>query len=399
MGKVAPRYHVHLPRETSLKTNGVKKIRVLTIIGTRPEAIKLAPVVLELKRRQDLFHVPVCVTAQHRELLDQVLVLFDITPDHDLNIMSSGQTLAQVTARAMEGLDRVVTREKPDLILVQGDTTTAFCGALTGHYHQIRVGHVEAGLRTGNKYAPFPEEINRCLIGRIADLHFAPTEKARKTLLDEGTPEACVFVTGNTVIDALLWVRKRVQDAPPELPKGLVRAIAGQRLILVTGHRRESFGDGFDNIGQAIREIAESFADVAFVYPVHLNPNVREPVNRILEGHPRIHLIEPLSYAPFVWLMDRSTLVLTDSGGVQEEAPSLGKPVLVMRKTTERPEGIAAGNALLVGVQREQITGGLRQLLCDPGRRSRMAAVHNPYGDGFAARRIVEILLKTWGRS
>jgi UDP-N-acetylglucosamine 2-epimerase (non-hydrolysing) len=370
------------------------KTKVLTIIGTRPEAIKLAPVVLELKRQQNLFDFPVCVTAQHREMLDQVLALFSITPDYDLNIMSLGQTLAQVTARAMEGLDGAATQEKPDVILVQGDTTTAFCGALTGYYHQIKVGHVEAGLRTGNKYAPFPEEINRCLVGRIADLHFAPTEQARQTLLNEGIADTSVFVTGNTVIDALLWVRERVRVAPPELPKGLLEAITGQQIILVTGHRRESFGDGFDNICHAIREIADSFVNVAFIYPVHLNPNVCEPVNRILGGHPRIHLIEPLSYAPFVWLMDRATLVLTDSGGVQEEAPSLGKPVLVMRETTERPEGIAAGNALLVGVQRERIVDGIRLLLCDPEKRTMMAAVNNPYGDGLAAKRIVEILLR-----
>lgn len=370
------------------------KSKVLTIIGTRPEAIKLAPVVLELKRRQDLFDSSVCVTAQHREMLDQVLALFGITPDYDLDIMSPGQTLAQVTARAMEGLDNIVSQEKPDVILVQGDTTTAFCGALTGYYHQIKIGHVEAGLRTGNKYAPFPEEINRCMVGRIADLHFAPTEQARQTLLNDGVAGANVFVTGNTVIDALLWVRERVRAAPPELPRGLIGATTGQQIILVTGHRRESFGGGFDNICHAIREIADNFADVAFVYPMHLNPNVREPVNRILGGHPRIHLIEPLSYAPFVWLMDRATIVLTDSGGVQEEAPSLGTPVLVMRETTERPEGIAAGNALLVGVQRERIVGGLRQLISDPAKRAAMATVNNPYGDGLAAQRIVEILLR-----
>jgi len=368
------------------------KIKVLTIIGTRPEAIKLVPVVLELKRRQDLFDFPVCVTAQHREMLDQVLALFGITPNYDLNIMSPGQTLAQVTARAMEGLDGVVSQEKPDVMLVQGDTTTAFCGALTGYYHQIRVGHVEAGLRTGNKYAPFPEEINRCLVGRIADLHFAPTEQARQALLNEGIADPTVFVTGNTVIDALLWVRERVQATPPELPKGLFEVTTEQQIILVTGHRRESFGDGFNNICHAIREVADSFVNVAFIYPVHLNPNVREPVNRILGGHPRIHLIEPLSYAPFVWLMDRATIVLTDSGGVQEEAPSLGKPVLVMREATERPEGITAGNAILVGVQRERIVNGLRQLLCDPERRVMMAAVNNPYGDGLAAKRIVDII-------
>ncbi|RJQ25930.1 UDP-N-acetylglucosamine 2-epimerase (non-hydrolyzing) [Candidatus Parcubacteria bacterium] len=370
------------------------KKKVLTIIGTRPEAIKLAPVLLELKRRQDLFDSSVCVTAQHREMLDQVLALFGITPDYDLDIMSPGQSLAQVTARVMEGLDGVVSPEKPDVILVQGDTTTAFCGALTGYYHQMKVGHIEAGLRTENKYAPFPEEINRCLIGRIADLHFAPTEKARQALLNEGIADPSVFVTGNTVIDALLWVRERVQAAPPELPEGLFEAITGRQIILATGHRRESFGDGFDNICQAIREVADSFVNVAFVYPVHLNPNVREPVNRILGGHPRIHLIEPLSYAPFVWLMDRTTIVLTDSGGVQEEAPSLGKPVLVMRETTERPEGITAGNALLVGVQKERIVDGLKQLLCNPEKRTAMAAVNNPYGDGLAAKRIVDILLQ-----
>ncbi len=369
------------------------KTKVLTIIGTRPEAIKLAPIVLELKRRQSLFDFPVCVTAQHRQMLDQVLSLFGISPDYDLNIMSPGQTLAQVTARAMEGLDSVVSQEKPDIILVQGDTTTAFCGALIGYYHQIKVGHIEAGLRTGNKYAPFPEEINRCMVGRIADLHFAPTEQARQTLLKEGIADQSVFVTGNTVIDALLWVQERVQTVPPELPKGLCEAVTGQKVILVTGHRRESFGDGFDNICYAIHEIADSFTDVVIVYPMHLNPNVREPVNRILGGHPRIQLIEPLSYAPFVWLMDHATIVLTDSGGVQEEAPSLGKPVLVMRETTERPEGIAAGNALLVGVQRERIVEGIRQLLCDPERCAIMAAVNNPYGDGQAAQRIIEILL------
>ena len=363
-------------------------------MGTRPEAIKLAPVILALQQKTPKFSSLVCATAQHRQMLDQALVPFGTNPDYDLDIMSPGQTLAQVTARAMEGLDNVVSLEKPDVILVQGDTTTAFCGALTGYYHQTKVGHVEAGLRTGNKYAPFPEEINRGMVGRIADYHFAPTEQAKQTLLNEGIADQSVFVTGNTVIDALLWVRERVQAAPPELPKGLFEAITGQKMILVTGHRRESFGDGFDNICHSIREIADSFENVTFVYPVHLNPNVREPVNRILGSHQRIHLIEPLSYAPFVWLMDRAAIVLTDSGGVQEEAPSLGKPVLVMRETTERPEGIAAGNAFLVGVKRERIVAGLRQLLCAPERRAMMAAVNNPYGDGLAAKRIVDILAK-----
>lgn len=375
------------------------KFRVLIIIGTRPEAIKLAPVVLELKRRQELFDVTVCITAQHREMLDQVLSLFDITPHYDLNIMSTGQTLAQVTARAMEGLDNVVSKEKPDVILVQGDTTTAFCGALTGYYHQIKVAHVEAGLRTGNKYAPFPEEINRCMVGRIADLHFAPTERARQTLLNEGIADLAVFVTGNTVIDALLWVRKSLQTALPELPMGLFEATVGKQVILVTSHRRESFGAGFENICHAIREVADSFAKVIFIYPVHLNPNVSEPVNRILGGHPRIYLTSPLSYAPFVWLMDRATIVLTDSGGVQEEAPSLGKPVLVIRETTERPEGIEAGNARLVGIKKENIVAELTDLLDNPYKRDAMAKIKNPYGDGKASEMIVNIIARELGGS
>jgi UDP-N-acetylglucosamine 2-epimerase (non-hydrolysing) len=366
--------------------------KILTVIGTRPEAIKLAPVVLELEGRPDRFVSRVCVTGQHREMLDQPLALFGITPDYDLNVMSPGQTLAQVTARAMEGLDRVLTQDKPDLVLTQGDTTTSFCGALAGYYHRIPVGHIEAGLRTGDKYAPFPEEINRRLVGQIADWHFAPTEYARQALLREGVPESSVFVTGNTVIDALLWVHERVRAMRPELPSGLSESLNSYQVILVTGHRRESFGQGFENICQAIREVADAFPTVAFVYPVHLNPNVREPVNRILDGHPRIHLIEPLTYAPFVWLMDRATIVLTDSGGVQEEAPSLGKPVLVMRETTERPEGIAAGNALLVGVQKERIVLGLTELLQNPAKRAKMTVVNNPYGDGTAAQQIVRIL-------
>jgi UDP-N-acetylglucosamine 2-epimerase (non-hydrolysing) len=370
----------------------IKNIRVLTIIGTRPEAIKLAPVVLELQEKANLFISRVCLTAQHREMLDQTLAIFGIRPDFDLNIMSPGQTLAQITARAIKGLDDVVAKEKPDVVLVQGDTTTAFCGALAGYYHQVTVGHVEAGLRTGNKCAPYPEEINRRLVGQIADIHFAPTEYAKQALLREGILATSIFVTGNTVIDALLWMRTRVRAIPPELPSGLATTLEGQRVILVTGHRRESFGEGFENICHAVREVADAFADVAFVYPVHLNPRVHEPVKRILGTHPRIHLIEPLSYAPFVWLMDRAEIVLTDSGGVQEEAPSLGKPVLVMRETTERPEGITAGNALLVGVRQDRIVDGLTQLLRDPKKRAAMGTVNNPYGDGHAARRIVDIL-------
>lgn len=370
----------------------MKKHKILTIIGTRPEAIKLAPIVLELEGKPIVFISRICLTAQHREMLDQTLAIFDIKPDHDLNVMSPGQTLAQITAQAVKGLDDVVAKEKPDVVLVQGDTTTAFCGALAGYYHQITVGHVEAGLRTGNKYAPYPEEINRRLVGQIADLHFAPTEYAKQALLREGIPATNVFVTGNTVIDALLWMRAQVRATRPELPQGLVPILEGRRVILVTGHRRESFGEGFENICHAIREVADAFAEVVFVYPVHLNPRVCKPVNRILGAHPRIHLIKPLSYAPFVWLMDRAEIILTDSGGIQEEAPSLGKPVLVMRETTERPEGVAAGNALLVGVRQDRIVEGLTQLLRDPEKRTAMGTVNNPYGDGHAARKIVDIL-------
>jgi len=372
----------------------LNKRKVLSVMGTRPEAIKLAPVIKELERYPDRFVSRVCVTAQHRQMLDQAMSPFGIVADYDLDIMTPGQSLAQVTARAVEGLDRVIRQEQPDVVLVQGDTTTAFCGALAAYYHQVRVGHVEAGLRTGNKYAPFPEEINRRLIARVADYHFAPTEHARETLIGEGVNAAAVFVTGNTVIDALLWMRDKVRESPPELPDGLAEAIDGQQIILVTGHRRESFGEGFEGICRAIRQVADAFPEIVFVYPVHLNPNVREPVHRILGGHPRIHLIEPLTYSPFVWLMDRATIVLTDSGGVQEEAPSLGKPVLVMRETTERPEGIATGNARLVGVRQERIVDELTKLLRNPQERASMTAVSNPYGDGSAARRIVDVLAR-----
>lgn len=353
---------------------------------------------MELRRRRAEFVSRVCVTGQHREMLDQALAPFEIKPDHDLDIMVPGQSLARVTASALEGLDRIIVEESPDFVLVQGDTTTAFCGALAAYYHQIQVGHVEAGLRTGRKYAPFPEEINRCLIARVTDYHFAPTEHAKKALLSEGVPPDAVFVTGNTVIDALLWVRERIRQSPPKVPDRLAQEVDGRQMILVSGHRRESFGEGFENICRAIREVADAFSNLVFVYPVHLNPNVREPVNRILGGHERIRLVEPLSYESFVWLMDRATIVLTDSGGVQEEAPSLGKPVLVMRDSTERPEGIAAGNARLVGTRRQQIVDGLTELLREPAQRAAMTTVSNPYGDGKAAVRIVDILARIRGR-
>ena len=366
--------------------------KVLTIIGTRPEAIKLCPVVLELQSRSDEFEPMVCATGQHREMLEQVLAVFDVTPDFDLDIMSRDQTLAQVTARAVSGIDEIIQQTRPAMTVVQGDTTTAFCGALASHYRHTKVGHVEAGLRTGNKYAPFPEEMNRRLIGRLADLHFAPTQHAHDALIDEGVGEDSVHLTGNTVIDALLWVREKIKCKPPVIPNELDgQPLDGNPLVLVTGHRRESFGEGFENICEAIRTVADNHHDVHFVYPVHLNPNVREPVNRILGGHQRIHLIEPLGYEPFVWLMDRATVILTDSGGVQEEAPSLGKPVLVMRETTERPEGVAAGNAKLVGTSRQNIVAGLESLLNDENARRTMTAAENPYGDGTASKQIADI--------
>ncbi|MDA8219207.1 MAG: UDP-N-acetylglucosamine 2-epimerase (non-hydrolyzing) [Dehalococcoidales bacterium] len=366
--------------------------KVLLVMGTRPEVIKLAPVLFELQSRPDRFVSIVCSTGQHRQMLDQAMATFRLKAHYDLDIMSPDQSLAQTTARAVERLSAVISREQPDVVLVQGDTTTAFCGALAAYYHHVRVGHVEAGLRTGDKYAPFPEEVNRRLVGRLADYHFAPTERAKSALLAEGVTAARVHVTGNTVIDALLWVREKVRQAPPDLPEGLEAALHGKKLVLVTGHRRESFGDAFENICHAIRKVADEFLEVAFVYPMHLNPNVRVPVNRILGNHERIHLLEPLSYGAFIRLMDRATVVLTDSGGVQEEAPSLGKPVLVMREMTERSEGIDAGNALLTGVTQDGIVSRLVSLLSNSEMASLMAARRNPYGDGKASIRIVDIL-------
>lgn len=366
--------------------------KILTIIGTRPEAIKLCPMVLELQRRSSEFESIVCSTGQHREMLAQVFETFNVSADFDLELMAPNQSLAQITGRAVQGLDEVFSKVKPDACLVQGDTTTAFCGGLVGHYHHTLTGHVEAGLRTGNKFSPFPEEMNRRLVGRMADLHFAPTPQSEKALLDEGVDPATVFVTGNTVIDALLWVREKVKRDLPADARKVSDLIGDKQTVLITGHRRESFGGGFENMCEAIRDVAQAHPDWAFVYPVHLNPNVQEPVNRILAGQSNIHLADPLSYEPFVWLMDRCTVVLTDSGGVQEEAPSLGKPVLVMRETTERGEGIEAGNAKLVGTSKEKIVTELTKLLSDEGARDAMAAVKNPYGEGDSCRRIADIL-------
>ena len=365
--------------------------KIMTILGTRPETIKLAPVIQQLKQLPDRFVTRVCATAQHREMMDQALKLFNITPDIDLGIMIAGQTLADLTARAIRELDPVIDEEKPDVVLVQGDTTTAFCGALVAFYHRVPIGHVEAGLRTANKYAPFPEEANRCFISQIADYHFAPTARSQQALLDTGIHPTRVFLTGNTVIDALMWIRNLVRENQPEIPAAL-KELGGHDVILVTGHRRESFGEGFENICRAIREIADGFRNTLFVYPVHLNPHVREPVMRVLGNHPRVRLIEPLPYDAFIWLMNRAAFVLTDSGGVQEEAPVLGKPVLVMRETTERREGIDAGNAILVGIRKEEIAGRMADLLRSPSLRADMGNAVNPYGDGRAAARIVDIL-------
>ncbi|MBE7463715.1 MAG: UDP-N-acetylglucosamine 2-epimerase (non-hydrolyzing) [Planctomycetes bacterium] len=366
--------------------------RVTLIFGTRPEAIKMAPLALAL-RGDSRFDARVCVTAQHREMLDQVLEVFGIRPDADLNLMRPGQTLAGLTARALDALDAYLDAERPDLVLVQGDTTTVLSATLAAFYRRIPVGHVEAGLRTGDLQAPWPEEANRVLTSRLAELHFAPTTRAKANLLREGVPEANIFVTGNTVIDALFIARERVRRERPEIPGLPPEALEGAApLLLVTGHRRENFGAGFESICRALAKLATDFPHARFVYPVHLNPNVREPVQRILGNgaFPNVWLIEPLAYLPFVALMDRSTAILTDSGGVQEEAPSLGKPVLVMRDTTERPEAVDAGTVKLVGTDFDRIVEETALLLSNAPAREAMARAHNPYGDGLATGRIVE---------
>ena len=367
--------------------------KITCIFGTRPEAVKLCPVVLALRARPEV-ETRVCVTAQHRQMLDQALEVFGVTPDTDLDLMQPDQTLAGLTARAVAALDEYLARERPDVILVQGDTTTVFAAALAAYYQRVAVGHVEAGLRTFNKYSPFPEEMNRAMTSRIADWHFAPTEGARRNLLCEGVPPERIYVTGNTVIDALEFAVARIRERRPEVP-GLPAGLMddGRPLVLITGHRRENFGAGFESICRAVAELAGRFPQVAFVYPVHLNPNVRGPVFRALGRRANVHLIEPLSYLPFVALMDRATLLLTDSGGAQEEAPSLGKPVLVMRDTTERPEAVAAGVARLVGADADRITAEVAALLTDPAARAAMVSQVNPYGDGKASGRIVSVLL------
>lgn len=373
------------------------KIKVLSVFGTRPEAIKMAPVVKELEKHPECFESIVCVTAQHRQMLDQVLNLFEIKPDYDLDIMKPGQDLFDITSNVLLGLKPVFERERPDIVLVHGDTTTTMAASLAAYFCRISVGHIEAGLRTHNKFAPFPEEINRRVAGVVSDVHFAPTEAARENLLAEGVPDSTIHVTGNTVVDALLTVVDRIKSnvaISRELDQQFSFLDRSKRLILVTGHRRENFGEGFDNICMALAEIAENHSNVEILYPVHLNPNVQEPVNRILRNgkHTNIHLIEPVNYLPFVYLMDRCHLIITDSGGVQEEAPSLGKPVLVMRDTTERPEAVEAGTVRLVGTDCKLIVSEVRRLLTDVTAYQSMSMAHNPYGDGKAVQRIATIL-------
>ena len=368
--------------------------RVLSVFGTRPEAIKMAPLVHALAN--DIrFEAKVCVTAQHREMLDQVLELFKITPDFDLNLMKAGQTLPEVTSRILQELTPILKEFKPDVVLVHGDTATTFAASLAAYYEQIAVGHVEAGLRTGNIYSPWPEEGNRKLTGALTKLHFAPTDTSKANLLKENYASENIFVTGNTVIDALLLVKQQI-EGDAELSDTLASQFPmldeSKKLILVTGHRRESFGGGFERICEALAQTAKEHPDTQILYPVHLNPNVQEPVKRILKDVDNVHLIEPQQYLPFVYLMNRSHIILTDSGGIQEEAPSLGKPVLVMRDTTERPEAVEAGTVKLVGTDVDKITSALNELLTDEAAYKAMSRAHNPYGDGQACQRICDIL-------
>ena len=376
---------------------------ILLVFGTRPEAIKMAPLVKKLQAEPEEFQTIVCVTGQHREMLDQVLRLFDITPDYDLNIMQPNQDLYDITSRILLGMRDVLKEVQPDIVLVHGDTTTSTASALAAFYQQIPVGHVEAGLRTGNIYSPWPEEMNRLITGRVATLHFSPTPLAKENLLKENVDDSKIVVTGNTVIDALQMVVERlkcdeqlageVKNKVLSMGYDVDRLNEGRRLVLITGHRRENFGDGFLNICHAIKDLSIAYPNVDFVYPMHLNPNVRKPVLEILgESAENVFLIEPLDYLPFVYMMQNSTLILTDSGGVQEEAPGLGKPVLVMRDTTERPEAVEAGTVLLVGTNREKIEQGVSMLLDDADTYRRMSEAVNPYGDGNACERIVNKL-------
>jgi len=376
----------------------MKKISV--IFGTRPEAIKLAPIILKLRNHPEI-ECNVCVTAQHREMMDQVLDVFEINPDVDLDIMRPDQSLAEITSKGVEQIDAYLNTAKPNLILVQGDTTTTFVAALVAFYHDIVVGHVEAGLRTGNLKAPWPEEANRILTSRLSSLHFAPTETNKKNLMAEGVDPGNIFVTGNTVIDALFLAIEKIKDQPPTIPDLKIhKSLDKNPIVLITGHRRENFGKGLESISNAIAELAKRFPDTHFVYPVHMNPKVKSTVEKILGGNDlgnekllNVHLIGPLPYLSFVALMDRATLILTDSGGIQEEAPSLGKPVLVMRETTERFEAVEAGTANLVGTSFKKIVNETSRLLTDKFAYQKMSQARNPYGDGKATERIINIIL------
>lgn len=372
----------------------MKKIKVMTVFGTRPEAIKMAPLALELQKYPEI-EPSICVTAQHREMLDQVLDIFQLKPDYDLDIMKERQTLIGITTRVLEGLDGVMKEAKPDLVLVHGDTSTTFVGALAAFYNQIKVGHVEAGLRTYDKYSPFPEEMNRCLTGRIADLHFAPTVQNRENLLREAIPAEKIYITGNTVIDALkTTVRPDYVFQTPVLNE---LDFEKRRVILVTAHRRENLGAPLENICYALKELAETYEDVELVYPVHLNPAVRETVFRILGEMERVHLIDPINVDELHNAISRSYLVMTDSGGIQEEAPALAKPVLVLRRETERPEAVAAGTVKIAGVEKDTIVRMAKELLEDEAAYAKMAHAANPYGDGEASRRITEAILYAFG--
>ena len=366
----------------------VELMNLLVVFGTRPEAIKLAPLILKLRQQ---FKVKICVTGQHREMLDQVLSVFKINSDFDLNLMKPNQNLTSLTSGVLEGVHGVLEKEHVDWVIVQGDTTTSMAAAIAAFYKKINIAHVEAGLRTSEKFSPFPEEINRQLTSRLADIHFAPTEKNRDSLIQENIPPEKIFVTGNTVIDALQWVLKNIPEPAWDLPFHP----SEKRMILVTGHRRENFGEGFQNICKAIKTLAVKNPNVEFVYPVHLNPNVQKPVTTLLANQGNIHLIEPLDYQKFVHFMNRSYFILTDSGGVQEEAPSIGKPVLVMRDTTERPEAVEAGTVMLVGTDQNQIVKNSQKLIDDKTHYQSMSFSHNPYGDGTASEKITNLFQKS----
>ena len=372
------------------------KKRILTVFGTRPEAIKMAPLVHALAA-DERFDAKVCVTAQHREMLDQVLELFEITPDYDLNLMKAGQTLNEVTARILLELKPILQEFKPDVVLVHGDTATTFAASLAAYYEKIAVGHVEAGLRTGNIYSPWPEEGNRKLTGALTKFHFSPTETSKQNLLAENYTSKYISVTGNTVIDALLMMKNKI-DNDEHLRISLAQKFSildeSKKLILVTGHRRESFGSGFERICEALARTAKRYPNAQILYPMHLNPNVREPVNRILKGIENVYLIEPQQYLPFIYLMNRAYIILTDSGGIQEEAPSLGKPVLVMRDTTERPEAVEAGTVKLVGTNVDKMTSSINELMDNEIAYEKMSFAHNPYGDGKASIRIIDFLIR-----